>query len=267
MQIFFVLIGQSIVGDFTRWVTSQSTLAAIFIFAISATAWITGKFVAHQQKVGRARRAGNLALRRNRSMEVEIRTIMHTMAVHSTRLDRIDARLDQIDRRLDKLDSTLDRINARMEEGFHKLSTTVTQLVIANNHLNIAMTNVAPGFIPILIAQSPLRLSDVGIAILEASGGRAYLDQHVDGLIALLESKQLLTGLDVQNEAYLAINELSSNRDFADIRTYVYENPMYHLDDREKTPVSMTTVVQVMAIYLRDIYLESHPFVIRKPAA
>ena len=70
------------------------------------------------------------------------------------------------------------------------------------------------------------------------------------------------TALDSQTIAPLVITEMSNDTSFNDIKNYIFKNPIFNAEIQGKklfARLDITTVSNILGIYLRDKYLERHP--------
>lgn len=105
---------------------------------------------------------------------------------------------------------------------------------------------------------SPIELSDFGRKLLDISGGKEYVDKNLNLLLSAIESKNLMSALDVQIQCITVICEHNNDPDFKKIKDYIFQNPVYKFEDFEY-PLSLSTANNIMGIYLRDKYFEKHP--------
>ena len=107
--------------------------------------------------------------------------------------------------------------------------------------------------------QSPVKLNPPGIALLEISGGKECIDENIDFFISNLKKTEPLTPYDVEQSSNDVIMSSTRLPLFNAIKNFLYFSPdNIELSDAT-VEVSMFTVVYVMSIHLRDIYLKKHP--------
>jgi hypothetical protein len=115
-------------------------------------------------------------------------------------------------------------------------------------------------------SQSPIRLTSLGERILTESGGKQFVDENLSHLFNEIEKEELKSALDVENSAVSAIL-FSTNMDaFTRVKDYVFNNPIYKGPNDERVNLQLATVVNIIGIYLRDIYLEKHPQFLQRGA-
>lgn len=157
-------------------------------------------------------------------------------------------------------------------------SHVVPTLTSLNSNINILSTSInalfvylktkddkIEAFTPLFRTLSPIQLTPAGEAVLVAFGGKSYVDAHLSDLFLELENRNLKTALDVQNAAPLVIGLFSTLDSFSPIKNYIYKSPsfLFKTDHGQVTiPLDFNTVTNVMGIYLRNKYLETHPQIV-----
>jgi hypothetical protein len=106
---------------------------------------------------------------------------------------------------------------------------------------------------------SPYRLTEIGQIFLEKTYGKACVDANADFFISELEKTLPLTAYDVEENAYSVLMRNTSKPAFNDIKNFVYISPEEMDFDGVKIEISLSSIIQAMSIYLRDLYLEKHP--------
>lgn len=100
---------------------------------------------------------------------------------------------------------------------------------------------------------SELKLTESGKKLLEASGADKLIDEYYAFLERVIELKSPKTPLDVQEYTANLIGELEDGSFMISIKDFVYKNPSFGSIDLE-----LSDVQRIMALYLRDKYLEKH---------
>lgn len=133
------------------------------------------------------------------------------------------------------------------------LTTSIAQLItfLSTKHSDLSSA--------LFRANSPIQLTETGIEVLEKSGGKKYLEDHLPDLISKMENEAFKSGLDVQNFALSLIMREFSSDDFVTIRNYIFQNPNFTAADGQEIPLGATIVQQVISIMLRDKYFDKHP--------
>lgn len=113
-------------------------------------------------------------------------------------------------------------------------------------------------------AKSPIELTELGVKILNEVGGKKYIDENANDLIAEIESRSPKSGLDVQTYSNAVLTYKTSEDGFTHIKNYVFQNPVYDLvvdgkQGKVSVSVDIGMVTQIMGIYLRNKYFEKYP--------
>lgn len=115
----------------------------------------------------------------------------------------------------------------------------------------------------LFVSKSPLRLTDIGLKILEEIGGKDFIDKNETELIAEMNKIGIKTALDSQTNAPVIIGMASNKESFNHIKDYIFNHPNYNVkaegEDNITIPLNMNVIQNVMGIYLRDKYLAKHP--------
>lgn len=160
-----------------------------------------------------------------------------------------------LNHRFKKTEADCNKIEPHYSEltaAIKNIATDIAKILI---YLKQKDTNLDTG---LFTHRSPIELSPIGLKLLSDSGGREYVDKNVDFLVSALESKGLISALDVQTQAISVISDQNASLGFKKIKDYVYQNPTYTYENNE-LPLTMITINNIMGVYLRDKYFERHP--------
>ena len=102
--------------------------------------------------------------------------------------------------------------------------------------------------------RSPIQLTEFSREVIEKSGGRIFVDLHIDALGKKIEKKGPKGLYDIQDFAYSVIYDFVDTEAFNKIKDFIYHNPVYRHWD-----MNISLIIQAMAVYLRDKYLEKNP--------
>lgn len=148
--------------------------------------------------------------------------------------------------KLDSIDSSINSLNG----SFNNL---VVYLKGKDGSMDISLFR----------SRSPIALTELGERVLNAIGGKEFVDNNIELLIKEMDAHGIKTALDSQTFAPIIINKISNQDNFNKIKDYAFKNPYYKENEnteREiRIPLDMGTITNVMGIYLRDKYLERHP--------
>lgn len=145
-------------------------------------------------------------------------------------------------------------IISRLETMDRKLDN----LILSVNNICTFLSITQKGFSTVSTSNSPRELSEFGTSLLEDIGGKKYLDESSPELIEIIKSKSPKSGLDVENYANILLTEKTEDDKFVPIKNYIFQNPVYRRGNAE-LDLTMTIVLQIMGIYLRNKYFEKYP--------
>jgi hypothetical protein len=151
----------------------------------------------------------------------------------------------------------LGRFNQKFEDltnSVEKMDNTITANSFRLNAIKTflyANTDAEQGLFE---HNSPIQLTVKGIEVLERSGGKKYLDNNINSLIIEIEEQKYDSAFDVQNFSSIVLFQRAETEDFKLIKNWVYNNPVY-----KEVNITLVSVINVMAVHLRNVYLEKHP--------
>lgn len=109
------------------------------------------------------------------------------------------------------------------------------------------------------LARSPKDLSEAGNRLLEESGVRKIVDDHLNQFIENLEKLNLKSAYDVEQKSFYILKGLEKSNISIPLKNFLYQNPTFL-----GKPVSFNDIFFVGGLYLRDKYLEKHPELLTK---
>lgn len=92
-------------------------------------------------------------------------------------------------------------------------------------------------------SDSPIKLTEGGVSLLEQSGGKAYLDKNIGSLYK--EFEKIDNEYDIQKKAREIIKDKEHDQNFDAMKKYLYQKGL-----------SFSDLAIVMGVYLRDLVLE-----------
>lgn len=159
-------------------------------------------------------------------------------------------RLGRFRQRFDTMDNTINSFGSEIKTIGQSVGKNTVVLKSVTTVLRLKFRDMDGLF----ESNSPVSLSDIGEAALVESGGKEYIDNNLNALLLEMEEEDLETALDVQDFSTSLLILKTEDKEFNKIKTFVYNNPVY-----KGISISIVQIVKVMAIYLRDKYLEKHP--------
>ncbi len=145
---------------------------------------------------------------------------------------------------------------SKHDESFGKIMEAITEIRA------FLMTKNPKTATMFAIKHSPLQLNEAGKELLEDIGGKAFLEENKDLLIASIEEKTPKTALDAEESALEVLFAHLDDDMFNGMKKWVYNSPSrkVEIDGEEKDySVTINDVCFVLSLPLRDMYLELHP--------
>lgn len=144
-------------------------------------------------------------------------------------LEKRSGDIKNIDKRLARINFTVDRI---------------ARYIITKDFLDPAYFS----------SKSPITLNKLAKDVLKKSGGQSFVDSHLDVLTSGIEGGNPKSPFDVQQIAVSVVFNLMDSGDFSKIKDFIYQNPRY-----QSKQVNLSTMINIISLYLRDKYFEKHP--------
>jgi hypothetical protein len=147
---------------------------------------------------------------------------------------------------------------------FKILTTSITNIATSFNSLIVYLKSKDGNMdTSLFVSRSPIQLSELGTRILNTTGGNNFIDSYLGELMKSMDAYNINTALDAQNFSPIVISSFTTKDSFKAIKDFIYKNPFYKEKNNEgeelSVPLDISTVVNIMGIYLRDKYLEKHP--------
>lgn len=112
---------------------------------------------------------------------------------------------------------------------------------------------------------SPLKMTPLGRTLFEKSLSKKTIDENIDFLIRELEKISPKTAFDVEEESYSVLFKNIGHEMFNEVKNFIYYSPETielvnpSNNEKENVKISLQTLIKLMGIYLRDIYLNKYP--------
>jgi len=158
-----------------------------------------------------------------------------------------------------KINAIENRLNA-IEIRINILEDKLNALVVSVGKISMYIITEKGLGTNVFVADSPIELAKTGLEILDACGGKQYIENNLFHLIRAIEDRAPKSALDVQHYAHAVLTERSADDAFTVIKDYVFQNPVHFVTPARRFILDIDTIVQIMAINLRNRYLETHRF-------
>jgi hypothetical protein len=103
-------------------------------------------------------------------------------------------------------------------------------------------------------AHSPRQLNDLGEKLYKQSSAQQVLEENTEYLITQINKLRPETAYDVEECAYKALIDGTSQDWFNPIKVFLYNNPVF-----EEHDINLAVICHIMSIELRNKYLSIHP--------
>lgn len=190
---------------------------------------------------------------------------------HSTDLTEHKERIARLDRLIEKLDKlpceghkesisenrrTIDRITSTLNENKEMLVRLSKWAMKVDNSLIDSLS----------VKCSPMRMTKSGEHLYKLSGADKALDKMKEKLIEGIENASPRTEYDVEDLAYEMLIRNMGDIALDPVKRFVYYSPdKLHIDETgEDIRFDLYSILRLMGIRLRDIYLETHKELIEK---
>ena len=174
-----------------------------------------------------------------------------------------------------KLEETNDKVKAlpceehsRQLKNFAALDSLVQ--VLNNNlvEINKRIIKDDPGatdvFLDLMKKHSPLQMTPMGKNLFEITPAKKTMDDNLEFFIGQLEQINPKTAYDVEDKALNVLLSNTNNDIFQALKHYIYYAPEYlpmktDTGEEKQVKLSLTVLLQLMSVYLRDKFLEKYP--------
>lgn len=126
-----------------------------------------------------------------------------------------------------------------------KALLTMNALLLENGHIKQTCYSEA---------NSPIKVNELGEKLLRESGAEKILKEITPAFLADLEGNSFNNPLELERACYQSLVSNMNDKRFSDLQTFAYNNPKFH-----DKPLRYFDILSVMALKLRDSYLEKHP--------
>lgn len=186
-----------------------------------------------------------------------------------TDVDHLRTDVDHLRKDVDHLRKDVDQLRSDVDY----LRNDVREIRTSINHLEARLDTFEHKFdvliallsgaklidLDFLKARSPLELTETGHQALVDMGAKNYIDQNLPALIREIELKKFTGAYDVQEYCNVLIWERMWDADWQPVREFVFNHPVYRVNETKSLPLDIMTAVALTKVYLRNKYFEVHP--------
>ena len=144
-----------------------------------------------------------------------------------------------------------------------------TELLESNNDMLTELSKWAMSIDESMIEKimkkcSPYQMTNAGKYLFETSGAKEALKTMSPSLIEEIKKNNPRTGYDVEDKALSVLLNNMSRIEFDAVKEYVFRSPSIIKVENtgEEIKFNMLSIVKLMSIELRDMYLETHKEII-----
>lgn len=157
-----------------------------------------------------------------------------------------------------------DKIDNEIIPRLDRIVSSIDSLRSAHNGLVIYLKGKDNKLdLTFFTSNSPIQLTPAANEVLFKSGAKYFIDKNINNLIEQIEINKFKTALDIQSFAPALLWNYSYDTSFDGIKNYLFKNPYFNSKSKDgedlAIPLDLDTIINIMGIYLRDIYLEKHP--------
>lgn len=179
-----------------------------------------------------------------------------TSEIHCAKINGIENKMFETISTSDALESKIDSHGEKFSTIGDKIFTIDKNLSALITFLSVKHNDLQSDFFR---SHSPIQLTETGIDLLNNSGGKEYVENHIETILIEMELQNFKSGLDVQNYSYTFPVKNFSSDGFIKIRDYIYQHPVFKSGPNGEILINEQIITQIIGIYIRDKYFEKHP--------
>ena len=164
---------------------------------------------------------------------------------------RLYGRLEKVEEHCTKIDG-INTDSVSVKDQLTKISNSIDKLFVFLNqqHQNFPTD--------LFVSKSPIQLTEFGEQVLLGFGGKSYIDNGLNSLIASMEKENFKSALDVQNFAQSLLFSQTQSNEFTHIKNFIFNNPKYVIEGKG-VDLTLPLALNLMSIYLRNKFFEVYP--------
>jgi hypothetical protein len=182
---------------------------------------------------------------------------------HALQLKEIESLEKEVQNKVNNLPCTDHASQLKKIESLEKTSSSTNDIVVEMSRWIVGKDKSMIG--TLIKKNSPYTITRVGMEMLEESGAKTVIDDNIDYFIRELESIDPKTPYDVEDQSINLVFRNMGNEIFNPVKNYIYYSPdkieRYDPENGENQTIelSLPGLLNVMGVYLRDIYMQRHP--------
>jgi hypothetical protein len=180
-------------------------------------------------------------------------------------LGSIKSDIKSLNEKYDSLDKKIDKVKEDIESRISRLPCDVHSDRLSDTEKDVAFFRGKTEFI-LSAKQSPRTLNKYGQELFQEIDGESFLAENKQKLFDFIDAESPKTAYDVEADARKAVHSLTDDDSFNRIKVWLYNSPAKKIEVEGKETeycFSLEDACFVISLPLRDMYIESHPTILK----
>lgn len=180
-------------------------------------------------------------------------------------LGSIKSDIKSLNEKYDSLDKKIDKVKEDIESIISRLPCDVHSDRLSDTEKDVAFFRGKTEFI-LSAKQSPRTLNKYGQELFQEIDGESFLAENKQKLFDFIDAESPKTAYDVEADARKAVHSLTDDDSFNRIKVWLYNSPAKKIEVEGKETeycFSLEDACFVISLPLRDMYIESHPTILK----
>ena len=180
-------------------------------------------------------------------------------------LGSIKSDIKSLNEKYDSLDKKIDKVKEDIESRISRLPCDVHSDRLSDTEKDVAFFRGKTELI-LSAKQSPRTLNKYGQELFQEIDGESFLAENKQKLFDFIDAESPKTAYDVEADARKAVHSLTDDDSFNRIKVWLYNSPAKKIEVEGKETeycFSLEDACFVISLPLRDMYIESHPTILK----
>lgn len=180
-------------------------------------------------------------------------------------LGSIKSDIKSLNEKYDSLEKKIDKVKEDIESRISRLPCDVHSDRLSDTEKDVAFFRGKTEFI-LSAKQSPRTLNKYGQELFQEIDGESFLAENKQKLFDFIDAESPKTAYDVEADARKAVHSLTDDDSFNRIKVWLYNSPAKKIEVEGKETeycFSLEDACFVISLPLRDMYIESHPTILK----
>lgn len=180
-------------------------------------------------------------------------------------LGSIKSDIKSLNEKYDSLDKKIDKVKEDIESRISRLPCDVHSDRLSDTEKDVAFFRGKTEFI-LSAKQTPRTLNKYGQELFQEIDGESFLAENKQKLFDFIDAESPKTAYDVEADARKAVHSLTDDDSFNRIKVWLYNSPAKKIEVEGKETeycFSLEDACFVISLPLRDMYIESHPTILK----